>query len=463
MSTAPLPDIFKAYDIRGLYGEQIDGDLAERIGRAFGIVLSGLAGKGIGELRVGLGRDMRLSAPELAARYREGLLSVGVDVLDIGQVGSEMLYWLVGSRGLDGGLMCTASHNPKAYTGAKLVREGALALSGDSGIQDIRRVIERGGADSSSNPRGELEESDVYEEFRDAALEFIDAEAVRSSPRRLKIVVDGGNGMAGPMVGPLLETLNLELIETYWTPDGNFPDHEPNPLLPENREFIIEQVRASRADLGIAWDGDGDRCFFIDDTGAFVDGDFLTALLAESLLAKNPGEAILYDVRASRAVADTVARAGGTAHINRVGHAFFKTRMRKEGSLFGGEVSGHYYFRDFYCADSGTIPALLVIELLAGGGKRMSELLEPYHSRYFISGEINSEVADAPAKMAEIAALYADARQKELDGISIDYEDWHFNVRSSNTEPLLRLCLESLISRADMERRRDEVLAVIRS
>ena len=270
--------------------------------------------------------------------------------------------------------------------------------------------------------------------------------------------------MAGPMVGPLLERFgNLELIETYWTPDGNFPDHEPNPLLPENREFIIQKVRESGADLGIAWDGDGDRCFFIDDTGAFVDGDFLTALLAESLLAKNPGQAILYDVRASRAVADTVERAGGTAHVNRVGHAFFKTRMRKEGSLFGGEVSGHYYFRDFYCADSGTIPALLVLEMLAAGGKRMSELLAPYHEHYFISGEINSEVSDAPAKMAEIAERYSDARQDRLDGISIDYEDWHFNVRSSNTEPLLRLCLESLVSREDMERRRDEVLAVIRS
>ncbi len=223
------------------------------------------------------------------------------------------------------------------------------------------------------------------------------------------------------------------------------------------------------ADLGIAWDGDADRCFFIDDTGAFVDGDFLTALLAESLLEKaaagggSPGEAVLYDVRASRAVADTVTRAGGRAFVNRVGHAFFKTRMRKEGSLFGGEVSGHYYFRDFYCADSGTIPALLVLELLARKGRSMSELLAPYHAHYFISGEINSEVADAPAKMEEIAERYSDARQERLDGISIDYDDWHFNVRSSNTEPLLRLCLESLVSPEDMARRRDEVLELIRS
>jgi len=462
--TTVTPDIFKAYDIRGLYGEQLDGDLAELIGGAFARVLGALAGKPVAELRVGLGRDMRLSAPELASRYREGLLAAGASVIDAGQVGSEMLYFLVGSRELDGGLMCTASHNPKAYTGAKLVREGAIALSGDSGIQDIRRELEAGnGAAVGTTARGTLEQIDLYEEFQRAALGFIDADAVRSAPRPLRVVVDGGNGMAGPMVGPVLESLELELIETYWTPDGNFPDHEPNPLLPENRRLIIEKVRESGADLGIAWDGDADRCFFIDDTGAFVDGDFLTALLAGSLLEKHPHEAILYDVRASRAVPDTVERAGGTAYRNRVGHAFFKTRMRKEGSLFGGEVSGHYYFRDFYCADSGTIPALLVLELLCAQGKRMSELLAPYHAKYFISGEVNSEVADPQAKMEEIAARYADARQQRLDGISIDYEDWHFNVRSSNTEPLLRLCLESLVSPADMERRRDEVLALIRS
>jgi phosphomannomutase len=390
-------------------------------------------------------------------------------VIDAGQVGSEMVYFLVGSRELDGGLMCTASHNPKAYTGAKLVREGAIALSGESGIQDIRRVIEtelQGGDGSliSSPPetRGTLEEVDLYAEYPDIC---------RGAARPLKVVLDGGNGMAGPMVGPLLEQLGLDLIETYWTPDGTFPDHEPNPLLPENRELIIARVLETGADLGIAWDGDADRCFFIDDTGAFVDGDFLTALLAESLLEKvaqggggDPqGEAILYDVRASRAVADTVARAGGRAYVNRVGHAFFKTRMRREGSLFGGEVSGHYYFRDFYCADSGTIPALLVLELLAREGRRMSELLAPYHARYFISGEINSEVADADAKMEEIAERFSDARQERLDGISVDYDDWHFNVRSSNTEPLLRLCLESLVSPQDMEHRRDEVLELIRS
>jgi phosphomannomutase len=274
--------------------------------------------------------------------------------------------------------------------------------------------------------------------------------------------VDGGNGMAGPTVGPLLDHLGLDLIKAYWTPDGNFPDHEPNPMLPENRAFIMREVVERGADLGIAWDGDGDRCFFIDEHGGFVDGDFLTALLAESMLRKEPGATVLYDVRASRAVADTVEHSGGRALMNRVGHAFFKTRMRSEDAAFGGEVSGHYYFRDFYCADSGTIPALLILELLSVRNASLSELLEPYRSSYFISGEINSTVDDPAAKIEELANRYADAQRVRLDGISVDYDEWHFNVRASNTEPLLRLCLESRHSMQDMERRRDEVLGVIR-
>jgi phosphomannomutase len=451
MTTVAPPGIFKAYDVRGLYGEQIDGEIAFAVGRAFVRVLGGAG------LRVGLGRDMRLTAPELAARYREGMMAEGAHVIDAGMVGTEMLYWLVGSRALDGGLMCTASHNPKAYTGAKLVERGAVPLAGESGIGELRRVIEDGLGDA---PRGgSFEEVDVYEDFQRDALRFIDPSAVRP----LRVVVDGGNGMAGPMVGPLLERLGLDLVTTYWEPDGEFPDHEPNPLLEENRRFIVDKVRSEGADLGIAWDGDADRCFFIDDTGRFVDGDFLTALLAESILEKQPGADILYDVRASRAVPDLVERLGGRAHMNRVGHAFFKLRMRDEGAAFGGEVSGHYYFRDFYNADSGTIPALLILELLSQKGAKLSELLEPLRSSYFISGEINSEVGDQQGKMDEIARRYAAGRLSKLDGISVDYDDWHFNVRPSNTEPLLRLNLESLVSRHDMERRRDEVLDLIRS
>jgi phosphomannomutase len=443
--------IFKAYDVRGLYGDEIDGDVAYEVGRAFTRVLGG------SNPRVGLGRDMRLTAPELAQRYRDGMVAEGAHVVDAGMVGTEMLYWLVGSQDLDGGLMCTASHNPKAYTGAKLVEKGAVALSGDTGIGEIREMVSAGLGDAPGG--GTHETRDIYDDFQRAAMRFIDPEKIKP----LKVVVDGGNGMAGPMVGPVLDQLGLDLVTTYWEPDGEFPDHEPNPLLPENRQFIIDKVRAEGADLGIAWDGDADRCFFIDDTGTFVDGDFMTALLAESVLEKQPAADILYDVRASRAVPDTVARLGGTAHVNRVGHAFFKRRMRDEGGAFGGEVSGHYYFADFYNADSGTIPALLILELLSTHDATLSELLQPLRGRYFISGEINSTVADPDAKLAEIEDRYGDGAITKLDGISIDYDDWHFNVRPSNTEPLLRLNLESVVSQQDMQRRRDEVLDLIRS
>ncbi|MDQ3587806.1 MAG: phosphomannomutase/phosphoglucomutase [Actinomycetota bacterium] len=457
--TSVDPSIFKAYDVRGVHPDQIDEDVAYRIGRAFARVLGELEGKEPADLTVGLGRDMRLSAPELADRYAAGISDEGADVLDIGMVGTEMLYYAVGSRGLDGGLMCTASHNPKEYTGAKLVKQGSIALSGDSGIGELGDLVAEGEPGPPVDHPGRRERADVAHEFRRAALAWIDPSAIRP----MRVVLDGGNGMAGQMVGPLLNNLPLDQVQTYWEPDGDLPGHEPNPLLPENREFIVDKLLECEADLGIAWDGDADRCFFIDDTGRFVDGDFLCTLLAESILEKEPGAGILYDVRASRAVADRVRAAGGSAHVNRVGHAFFKTRMRDEGAAFGGEVSGHYYFRDFYNADSGTLPALLILELLSKSGKSMSELLAPLHERYFISGEINSEVADQEAKMNELAEAHSGAEVSWLDGVSVDYEDWHFNVRSSNTEPLLRLNLESLRSEEHMEEKRDEVLALIKA
>ncbi len=449
-------EIFKAYDVRGLYGEQMDGGTAWLIGRAFARVLAELRGRSVDSMRIGLGRDMRNEAPEMAGRLRDGLIAEGASVLDAGMIGTEMLYFLVGSRELDGGAMVTASHNPKAYTGVKLVREGALALSGESGIAQVRAEIEAG----LGVPRGggSVESVDVNPGFQERALSFIDLDRVRP----MRVVVDGGNGMGGPMVGPLLDRLGLDLVSAYWEPDGDFPDHEPNPLLPENRKFIVDRVRTEGAELGICWDGDADRCFFIDERGEFVDGGFLTALLARSMLAKWPGSGIVYDVRASRAVPDTVLEAGGVPHVNRVGHAFFKRAMRDHGAIFGGEVSGHYYFRDFYYADSGTIPALLVLELVSAQGRPLSELVGEFRERYFISGEINSEVADQGAKMEEIVARYDDGELSRLDGVSIDYEDWHFNVRPSNTEPLLRLNLESRVSREDMERRRDELLRLVR-
>jgi phosphomannomutase len=449
--------IFKAYDIRGLYGEEMDADTGYLVGRSFARVLAGLRGKPTGDLRVGLGRDMRTQAPEMSRRVRDGLTDEGCFVLDGGMLATEMLYHLVGSRELDGGAMVTASHNPKAYTGIKLVREGALALSGDAGIGDVRTTIEAGLPEPPGG--GTVEAVDVYDDYHERVLSFIDPDRVKP----LRVVVDGGNGMAGPMVGPVLERVGIDPVTTYWVPDGEFPDHEPNPLVEENRRFIMAKVREEGADLGIAWDGDADRCFFIDNRGEFVDGDFLTAMLARQLLEKEAGATVLYDVRASRAVPDTVHELGGTSYMNRVGHAFFKAALRERSAAFGGEVSGHYYFRDFWCADSGAIPALLVLELLSMGDEPLSALVGAFRDRYFISGEINSEVADQDAKMRELADRFADGEVSWMDGVSVDYPDWHFNVRPSNTEPLLRLNLESLVSRDDMEAKRDEVLALIRA
>ena len=364
----------------------MDETTAQAIGRAFARVLARLRGKQPHELRIGLGRDMRLTAPAMAAELRDGLIFEGATVLDAGMVATEMLYHLVGSHRLDGGAMVTASHNPKAYTGVKLVREGALALSGDAGIGDVRREIESGLGHAPGG--GSLEEVDIWEEYRAHALSFIDPEKVLADEagggRGQRDV--GADGRADPA-----GSCGLELDEMYFEPDGEFPDHEPNPLLERNRRMIVERVRSAGADLGIAWDGDADRCFFIDGTGEFCDGDFVCALLARAALAKNPGATILFDPRSSRAVPDLIAAEGGRSALSRVGHAFFKARMREEDAAFGGEVSGHYYFRDFWCADSGTIPALLMLELLSTDGRSLAQLMEEFRSRYFISGEINSD------------------------------------------------------------------------
>jgi phosphomannomutase len=428
------------------------------VGRAFARVLADLRGRAPEDgLRTALGRDMRLHSPALAEALGRGLVDEGCRVLDIGMVGTEMVYYAVGSRELDGGVSVTASHNPKQWAGFKLIREGAIALSGDKGIQDVRRVVQSETFERPSG-KGSIEREDIYEPFRRHVLGFIDPDAIRP----MEVVLDGGNGMAGPMVGPIIDGFPIEQHHLYFEPNGEFPGHEPNPLLPKNRKLIIDTVLERGAELGIAWDGDADRCFFIDHQGEFVPGDFLTALLAEAILAKHPGATILYDVRASRAVPETIERAGGKPLVNRVGHAFFKSRMRETGAAFGGEVSGHYYFRDFWNADSGVIPALLVLELLSVKQQTMSQLLEPYRNSYFISGELNSTVSDQEAKMNEIAERYSDCEVSWLDGVSVECGTWHFNVRPSNTEPLLRLNLEGS-TKEEMEERTEELLEVIRS
>jgi phosphomannomutase len=443
------PKVFKAYDIRGIYPSELDEEGAYAVGRAYV--------EHFEPRRIAVGRDMRLSSPSMAAAVIRGASEGGSEVLDIGMVGTEMLYFAVGHLELDGGIAVTASHNPKEYTGMKIVRRGAMPVGGESGLLDIR---DRAVSDMSRCPTpGDNEKVDVYPAFCDKVFAFIEPSAVAP----LKVVIDAANGMAGAMLPPLLERLPIDAVRCFFEPDGSFPNHEPNPLLPENREFIVAKVLEEEADLGIAFDGDADRCFFVDDTGEFVSGDFVTALLAEAMLLKEPGARILYDVRASWAVPETVERAGGVPLVNRVGHAFFKRRMREEGAVFGGEVSGHYYFRDFYQADSGTIPALLMLELVSRRGMPLSVILRPYRQRYFLTGEINSRVADVPLKLQELKERFGrEGEVSHLDGISIVARDWHFNVRPSNTEPLLRLNLEARDPEL-MARKRDEVLAVIQA
>jgi phosphomannomutase len=445
------PKVFKAYDVRGIYPTELDEEGAYAIGRAYV--------EHFEPRRIAVGRDMRLSAPAMARSTIEGAVEGGADVVDIGLVGTEMLYFAVGELGLDGGIMVTASHNPKEYTGMKIVRRGALPVGGDSGLLEIRDRALAGFDTSGSQRRGQVSEYDVWPGYVERVLSFIDAQAVRP----LRVVLDAANGMAGAMLPPVLERLPVEARTYFFEPDGTFPNHEPNPLLPENREFIVRKVLEEEAELGVAFDGDADRCFFVDDSGEFVPGDFVTALLAESILEKEPGAKIIYDVRASWAVPETIERAGGVPLVNRVGHAFIKHRMREESAVFGGEVSGHYYFRDFFQADSGVIPFLLVLELVSRRGTRLSEILRPYRERYFLTGELNTPVADVALKLHELKEHFADSgKVSHLDGISIEFPDWHFNVRPSNTEPLLRLNLEAR-SQDLMERKRDEVLSVIRS
>ncbi len=444
------PAVFKAYDIRGLYGEQVDEEGAERIGRAFVAVT--------GARRVAVGRDVRLSSPGISAALIRGVLSAGADVTDLGLAATEMVYFAVAEGGYDAGAVVTASHNPPAYTGAKMVTAGALPLSGDTGIAEIGRLALAGEPPAAPVPGTASADDGLLERFVDRCMGFVTPSAISG----LRVVLDAANGMAGLYLPRVLERINLDAVPCFLDPDGRFPHHEPNPLLPENRAFIERAVVEEGADLGIAWDGDADRCFFIDEKGGFVAGDFLTALLARHILERVGPSTVVYDLRASWAVRDAIVGAGGTPDEFRVGHAFIKRRMREVDAVFAGEVSGHYYFRDFSFADSGLIPALMVLEILATSGQPLSEMVATLRARYHISGEINSTVDDVGAALARLRSRYADGRHADLDGLSVTYDDWHFNVRPSNTEPLLRLNLESLVSEADMERKRDEVLAVIR-
>ena len=452
MSVIVDPGIFKAYDVRAIYPTQINGEVARRVGRAFIDYLGGAP------KRIAVGRDVRLSSPEIAGSFIEGARSEGAEITDIGVVGTDMMYFHVASRDLDGGAIITASHNPKEYNGIKMVRRGALALSGDAGIKEIKEAIGAGRFADKGTREGKVVSRTISDEYAEHCLKFIDVAKVP----RIKAVLDTGNGMGAIGATALFKRLPIDLVKMYFDLDGTFPNHPPDPLEEANRREIMERVAAEGAQIGMAWDGDADRCFFVDDTGEFVPGDFATAIFAEAVLGREPGAKVIYDVRASWAVPETIESRGGVPLMNRVGHAFIKQRMREEGAAFAGEVSGHYYFRGFTQADSGVIPFLLMLERISTDGRKLSEILRPFRERYFITGELNTPVPDVDAKLREIEERFGpEGRVSHLDGVSVGADDWHMNVRPSNTEPLLRLNLEARTPEL-MERKRDEVLAVIR-
>lgn len=441
------PKIFKAYDIRGIYPTELNEEVAYLIGRAFGTFIK--------QPKVAVGRDMRLSGPAIFEAVTRGLMDQGVDVTNIGMTSTDQYYFACATLGLPG-MMVTASHNPKEYNGFKMVRHMPYLLSGEEGIQDLRRLVESETFPTSSR-KGTMDEVDLTEPFIEKVLSVIDVNAVKP----LKVIADTGNGMVGPILDQVFSRLPIEFVSLYPEPDGSLPNHGLDPLQPENRKDLEARVLADHADIGFAYDGDGDRFFSVDDNARFCPGDFLTALMGQYYLEKYPGSKIIYDIRASWAVPDLIKESGGIPLVERVGHAFIKKRMSDENAVFGGEVTGHYYFKDFFFADSGLVPSLILLEMLSKKGEKMSELLRALEEKYFISGEINSTVADAQAKMQELAEKYKDGKIEWVDGISVTYDDWHFNVRASNTEPLLRLNLEAM-DKAKMEQKRDEVLAVIR-
>ena len=440
--------IFKAYDIRGVYPDPLNEEVAYAVGRSFVALLECE--------EVVVGRDMRLSSPAIKEHLIRGLTEQGADVVDIGMVGTDQYYYACATLNRPG-LMVTASHNPPQYCGFKMVRDMPYLLSGDSGIQDLRRLVEEDGWGEPST-QGQVRRQDVSQGFIDKVLELVDPAEMKP----LKVVADTGNGMVGPILQQVYDRLPVELIGMYLDPDGSLPNHGLDPMQPENRADLERRVTAEGADIGFAFDGDGDRFFVVDDRGHFVPGDFVTALMGCYMLERDPGGKVVYDVRCSWAVPDLIREVGGTPIIERVGHSFLKPRIFEEGAIYAGELSGHYYFREFYGADSGVVPSLVMLEMLSKRGAKLSELLAPLENKYYLSSEINSRVEDPAAKIEGLAKRYSDGKLERIDGISISFDDWHFNVRTSNTEPLLRLNLEAM-SQAMMEDKRDEVLDFIRA
>lgn len=445
------PGIFKAYDIRGIYPDQLNEDSAYAIGRAFATFLK------VDEVIVG--HDMRLSGPQLFEAVTRGLMDQGANVINIGMVSTDQYYFACATL-KRAGMMVTASHNPKEYNGFKMVKQMPYLLSGEEGIQDLCRIIETDAFAPKPARPGVMVNRDLSEDFVNFVLSLVDG----SSLAPLTVIADTGNGMVGPILKRVYERLpGIKLTGLYLDPDGSLPNHGLDPLQPENRAELQVRVPGEGADVGFAFDGDGDRFFTIDDRGEFVSGDFMTALMGQYFLEKHPGANILYDVRASWAVPDLISAAGGTPLMERVGHAFIKARMAQEQAVFAGEVTGHYYFKDFFFADSGIVPSLVILEMLSRKKAKLSDLLKPLEAKYFISGEINTRIAgDVNAKMKELAEIYKTGQVEWFDGVSVTFKDWHFNLRPSNTEPLLRLNLEAM-SKMLMEEKRDQILGIIRT
>jgi phosphomannomutase len=442
---------FKAYDVRGRVPEELDEDIAYRIGRGYAAFVK--------PRTVAVGRDIRASSPVLTAALVKGLTDSGVDVLDIGIGGTELAYFATFAGKLDGGIMVTASHNPPNYNGMKFVRAEARPISADTGLQDIKTLAERDEFGPAAAKRGTVRQLDVKPDYIEHLLSYIDRRALAP----LKIVVNAGNGGAGPIVDLLEPHLPFKFVKVYHEPDGSFPNGVPNPMIEENRTVTIERLRAERADLGIAWDGDYDRCFFFDELGQFIEGYYIVGLLAETFLAKTPGERIVHDPRLTWNTLDLVRRGRGTAVQSKSGHAFIKQRMRDADAVYGGEMSAHHYFRAFAYADSGMIPWLLITEIMSKRKMTLSALVGERMRAFPASGEINRKVKDAAAVIARVEAAYTPqaASVDRTDGLSVEFAEWRFNLRSSNTEPLLRLNVESRGDPALMRAKTAELLAVL--
>ena len=442
---------FKAYDIRGKVPEELDADLSYRIGRAYAAFLN--------PGQVVVGRDVRLSSLPLVQALTAGLNDSGVDVLDLGLCGTEQVYFYTAFTKSAGGIMVTASHNPADYNGMKLVRELSRPLSGDSGLREIEALTAAGNFPPAAVPGGGCKTQDAFEAYCAHLLTYVDLKLLQP----LKVVVNSGNGCAGPVLDRLEKHLPFHFIKIHHEPDASFPFGIPNPLLPENRVATAEAVRRHQADVGLAWDGDFDRCFFFDENGSFIEGYFIVGFLAQGLLACHPGAAIIHDPRLTWNTIEVVHQAGGIPIMSKTGHAFIKERMRLENALYGGEMSGHHYFRDFAYCDSGMIPWLLVLEVMCRTGRSLSALVAERQTCYPVSGEINRQLSDPRGAMQRVEAFYAPRAISldRTDGLSLEFADWRFNLRPSNTEPVLRLNVETRADPALLREKLAELLKLI--